>query len=199
MENENLIEKQWYAVTTFTGHEKLAALNIKTRMAFYNKEDLLGEVIVPEETIPSFNKNGKPVMTKNKETGEKVQKTKSINLYPGYVFVQMVMTDETWYIVRNTPEVTGITGSSGGGQKPTPMTEKEIEPILKRMNLIDASMYDNYHIGDIVKIISGTFKDVEGKIIDINKDAGTVKVDIIFFGRHTPADVEFAEIVHSDN
>ncbi len=195
-EEKNLGEKQWYAVTTFIGHENKAAENIKTRIQTYNLGDFIFRVIVAEEKVPSVNKNKEPVMRRNKETGEMEQKYKIVNLYPGYVFVEMIMTDEVWYVVRNTPEVTGITGSSGGGQKPTPITSREIEAVLKRMGMVDSSMYENYHVGDLVKIINGTFNGVEGTIISIDKEAGTVKVDTIFFGRHTPVDVDFSEIVH---
>lgn len=198
MENENKNLKQWYAVTTFIGREEKAKVNLENRIKFFGLEDFVDKIVVAEEKVPSIGKNGQPVMKKNKETGVKEQSFKTVNFYPGYVFVEMDMTDTVWYIVRNTPEVTGITGSSGGGQKPTPITEKEIEAVLKRVGLVDANMYENYHVGDIVKIIHGTFNGVEGKIMSIDKEAGTVKVDTIFFGRHTPVDVEFTEIVHGE-
>ncbi len=196
MSEEKVSEKQWYAVTTFIGHEQKAAENIRTRIETYDLSKYIFRVIVAEEKVPSINKNGDPVMRRNKETGEMEQKYKIVNLYPGYVFVEMIMTDDVWYVVRNTPEVTGITGSSGGGQKPTPITSREIEAVLKRMGMVDFAMYENYHVGDLVKIIHGTFDGVEGTIISIDKEGGTVKVDVIFFGRHTPVDVDFSEIVH---
>ncbi len=196
MGEEKVSEKQWYAVTTFIGHEQKAAENIRTRIETYDLSKYIFRVIVAEEKVPSINKNGDPVMRRNKETGEMEQKYKIVNLYPGYVFVEMIMTDDVWYVVRNTPEVTGITGSSGGGQKPTPITSREIEAVLKRMGMVDFAMYENYHVGDLVKIIHGTFDGVEGTIMSIDKEAGTVKVDVIFFGRHTPVDVDFSEIVH---
>ena len=106
----------------------------------------------------------------------------------------MIMTDESWYIVRNTPGVTGIAGSSGGGQKPTPVTREEIEPVLKRMGEVDASMYDRYNVGDRVKVIHGPLEGTEGKIIFIDKETGACRVETVFFGRATPVDVEFSEI-----
>ena len=108
------------------------------------------------------------------------------------------MTDESWYMVRNTPGVTGIAGSSGGGQKPTPVSAKEMETVLKRMGMVDDSMYESYKVGDRVKIIHGTFANIEGEISSIDKENGSVRVNIIFFGRQTPVDVEFSEIIHCD-
>ena len=120
---------------------------------------------------------------------------KIINLYPGYVFVEMIMTDESWFMIRNTPGVTGIAGSSGGGQKPTPVSSKEIETVLKRMGVVDNSMYEGYKEGDYVKIIHGTFAGTEGKITSIDKANGTVVVQTMFFGKATATEVEFSEII----
>ena len=145
-------------------------------------QDYILRVLVAEQEVPVL-KDGLP-------TG----KMKTKNLYPGYIFVEMIMTDDSWYIVRNTPGVTGIAGSSGGGQKPTPVTREEIEPVLKRMGMIDSSMYDRYNVGDSVKVIHGPLEGTEGKIISINKDTGECRVDTVFFGRSTPVDVDFSEI-----
>ena len=117
-----------------------------------------------------------------------------VNLYPGYIFVEMIMTDQSWYIVRNTPGVTGIAGSGGGGQKPTPVTREEIEPVLKRMGMVDESMYDRYAVGDNVKVIHGPLEGTEGRIVSIDKETGAGRVETVFFGRSTPVDVDFSEI-----
>lgn len=106
----------------------------------------------------------------------------------------MIMTDESWFMVRNTPLVTGIAGSSGGGQKPAPVTPKQMESVLKIMGYVDNSMYDRYHIGDNVKIVHGTFEGIDGTITNIDKEQGIVKIDAVFFGRHTPVEVDFTEI-----
>ncbi|MDD4154087.1 MAG: KOW motif-containing protein, partial [Bacilli bacterium] len=94
----------------------------------------------------------------------------------------------------NTPGVTGIAGSSGGGQKPTPVTREEIEPVLKRMGIIDITMYDRYNVGDLVKVIHGPLEGTEGHILSIDKETGACRVETVFFGRPTPVDVEFSEI-----
>ena len=175
-------EKQWYIVTTFSMHESKTADNLVKRIHSMGMEDLILRVLVAEQDVPVL-KDGLP-------TG----KTKKKNLYPGYIFVEMIMTDESWYIVRNTPGVTGIAGSSGGGQKPTPVSREEIEPVLKRTGMIDSSMYDRYNVGDAVKVIHGPLEGTEGTIISIDKDTGACRVETIFFGRSTPVDVDFSEI-----
>jgi transcriptional antiterminator NusG len=178
----NLSEKQWYIVNTYSSHENKVALNLKRTVESLNLQDKIFRILVAEHEVPVL-KEGIP-------TG----KTKMKNLYPGYIFVEMIMTNETWYYVRNTEGVTGITGSSGGGQKPTPVSREEMEPVLKRMGMIDESMYDRYKVGDYVKIIHGAFEGTEGRILDINKETGTCRIETLWFGRPTPTDVEFAEI-----
>ena len=175
-------EKQWYIVTTYSMHEAVTAENLRKRIHTMNMEDYILRVLVAEQEVPVL-KDGLP-------TG----KTKMKNLYPGYIFVEMIMTDQSWYIVRNTPGVTGIAGSSGGGQKPTPVSREEIEPVLKRMGMVDSSMYDRYNVGDAVKVIHGPLEGTEGKIISLDKETGACRVETIFFGRSTPVDVDFSEI-----
>ncbi|MDY6429927.1 MAG: transcription termination/antitermination protein NusG [Bacilli bacterium] len=181
---EQLAEKQWYIVTTYSMHETKTADNLIKRIKSMQMENYIKRVLVAEIDVPKLDP----------ETGLPTGKTVKKNLYPGYIFVEMIMTDESWYIVRNTPGVTGIAGSSGGGQKPTPVTREEIEPVLKRMGEVDASMYDRYNVGDRVKVIHGPLEGTEGKIIFIDKETGACRVETVFFGRATPVDVEFSEI-----
>ena len=176
-------EKQWYIVTTYSMHESKTADNLRKRIETMNMQDYILRVLVAEKEEEVLDDNGIP-------TG----KTKMKQLYPGYIFVEMIMTDQSWYIVRNTPGVTGIAGSSGGGQKPTPVTREEIEPVLKRMGMVDESMYDRYNEGDYVKVIHGPLEGTEGRIIAINKESGQVDVEAIFFGRSTKIEVDFSEI-----
>lgn len=189
-----LAEKQWYIATTYSGHEQKAAENIKRRIESMNLRDYVFRIVVAEEKVLAKGKDGHQLMVKNKETGVEEPKFKTINLYPGYVFVEMIMTDESWFMIRNTPGVTGIAGSSGGGQKPTPVTREEIEPVLKRMGMVDSSMYDRYNVGDRVKVIHGPLEGTEGTILSIDKETGACRVDTVFFGRSTPIDVDFSEI-----
>ena len=180
----NLGEKAWYIVTNYSKHEAKTAENLKRRIDTMNMKNYILRVLVAEHEVAILDK----------ETGMPTGKTKIENYYPGYFFVEMVMTDDSWYIVRNTPGVTGIVGSSGGGQKPSPVPREQIEPVLKRMNLIEESMYDRYNVGDMVKIIHGPLEGTEGTIISLDKGTGACRVETIFFGRSTPVDVEFAEI-----
>ena len=190
----NIGEKQWYIVTTYSMHEQKTADNLRKRIENMNMQDYILRVLVAEQQVPVLDKNGLPATEKDKKTGEIKPKMKLKNLYPGYIFVEMIMTDESWYIVRNTPGVTGIAGSSGGGQKPTPVTREEIEPVLKRMGEVDESMYDRYAVGDSVRVIHGPFEGTEGKIVSIDKDTGACRTETLFFGRSTPVDVDFSEI-----
>ncbi|HBS02775.1 MAG TPA: transcription termination/antitermination protein NusG [Firmicutes bacterium] len=190
----NIGEKQWYIVTTYSMHEQKTAENLRKRIETMNMQDYILRVLVAEQQVPVLDKNGLPATEKDKKTGEIKPKMKLKNLYPGYIFVEMIMTDQSWYIVRNTPGVTGIAGSSGGGQKPTPVTREEIEPVLKRMGEVDESMYDRYAVGDSVRVIHGPFEGTEGKIVSIDKDTGACRIETLFFGRSTPVDVDFSEI-----
>ena len=190
----NIGEKHWYIVTTYSMHEAKTAENLRKRIETMNMQDYIMRVLVAEQEVQVLDKNGLPATVKDKETGEIKPKTKMKNLYPGYIFIEMVMTDESWYIVRNTPGVTGIVGSSGGGQKPAPVAREAIEPVLKRMNIIDEDMYARYAVGDQVRIIHGAFEGTEGTITFIDKDIHAVRIETTFFGRVTPVDVEFSEI-----
>ena len=177
-------EKHWYAVTTYSQHERKVADNLTKRIETLGLGDYIFQVIVAEQEVDVMDR----------QTGLPTGRKKMKNLYPGNIFVEMIMTDKVWYDVRNTPGVTGIAGSSGGGQKPTPVSREEMEPVLKRMGMIDESMISQYNVGDIVKIISGTLEGTEGKILEINPENGACRVEITFFGRTTIADVEFSEI-----
>ena len=194
MEENQLAEKQWYIATTYSGHEQKVRENIERRKESMNLQDYVFRVVVAEELVPAKGKDGHQLTVKNKETGLEEPKMKTINLYPGYVFVEMIMTDESWFMIRNTPGVTGIAGSSGGGQKPTPVSSREIETVLKRMGMVDESMYDRYKEGDLIKVIHGPLEGTEGHILSINRETGVVEVETVFFGRSTKVEVDFSEI-----
>ena len=182
LEDGKLGDKAWYVVNTYSTHERKVADNLTRRVESYDLGKLIFRIIVAEQDVPVL-KDGVP-------TG----KTRKKNLYPGYVFVEMIMTDYAWYIVRNTPGVTGFVGSSGKGTKPFPVPREQIEPVLKRMGMIDESMYDRYNIGDLVKVIHGPLEGTEGNIVTINKETGLVEVETVFFGRSTKVEVDFSEI-----
>jgi len=172
--------KEWYVVNTYAGHENRVKENLERRMETMGLQDYLFRVVVAEETEIEY-KNGKEV--------EKVK-----NLFSGYVFVEMIMTDEAWYIVRNTPGVTGFIGSSGGGAKPFPVAEDEMESILRRLGMSERRVNVDFAIGDRVKILSGAFSGVEGTVEELDNDTQTAVVLTILFGRETPTEISYCDL-----
>ena len=181
-------EKQWYVIATYSTHERRAADNLAKRVETMGLSDLIFRIVVAEQEVPVISK------TDGLPTG----KTRMKNLYPGYVFVEMIMTDYAWYVVRNTPGVTGFVGSSGKGTKPFPVRREEIEPVLKRMGMVDLSMYDRYKVGDVVNLLAGAFENSEGVILDINRETGAVQLEIIMFGNKSVMEVDFSDIEKVD-
>ncbi len=192
--DSELPEKAWYVINTFNMREHQVAKDLKARAESFNMTDKIFRVICAEYEEPVLDEKGKQKMAIDKKTGQKVPKVKVKNFYPGYIFVEMIMTDETWFVVRNTPGVSGITGSSGKGAKPFPIPREEIEPVLKRMHIEDKDMYSEYKVGDLIKIISGNFQDVEGTIESIDKERGQVEVQIVFLGRYNTITEPFSDI-----
>ena len=172
--------KEWYVVNTYAGHENRVKENLERRMETMGLQDYLFRVIVAEEKEIEY-KNGKEV--------EKVK-----NLFSGYVFVEMIMTDEAWYIVRNTPGVTGFIGSSGGGAKPFPVAEDEMESILRRLGMSERRVNVDFAVGDRVKILSGAFDGVEGTVEELNNETKTSVVLTILFGRETPTEISYSDL-----
>ena len=179
---QKLGEKQWYVCTAYSTHEARVKENLLRRIESMGIQELVSRVIVAEVEVP--------VIKEGKDTG----KTRKKNLYPGYIYVEMVMTDHAWDVIRNTPGVTGFVGSSGKGTKPFPIPREEIEPVLKRVGMVDESMYDRYNEGDYVKVIKGPLEGTEGKILSINRETGVVEISAVFFGRTTKTEVDFSEI-----
>lgn len=179
---EKLAEKNWYVVNTYSGREKRVAENLARRAESMNLSEYVFRIIVAEQEVPVL-RNGNP-------TG----RTKMVNLYPGYVFIEMIMTDESWYMVRNTPDVTGFVGSSGKGAKPFPVAHEQMENVLKFMGMVDDSMYNRYNVGDTVRILRGALEGAEGVIDSIDTENGVVVVSTVFFGRATVVEVEFSDI-----
>lgn len=192
--DDELPEKAWYVINTFAMRERQVKEALEKRAESFNMTDKIFRVICAEYEEPVLDENGKQKMVVNKKTGQKEPKVKIKNYYPGYIFVEMIMTDETWFVVRNTPGVSGITGSSGKGAKPFPIPREEIEPVLKRMHIEDPDIYSEYKVGDLVKIISGTFQDAEGTIESIDSERGEVTIQITLFGRYQTLTQKFSDI-----
>ena len=180
------VSKQWYVINSYTGHENTVKDNLIRRIETMNVQNNIFRVIVAEEEVPVL-KEGMP-------TG----KTKIKNTYPGYVFVEMIMSDEAWFVVRNTPGVTGFVGSSGKGAKPFPLPKEQIEPVLKRMGMYDDSMAFEYSVGDEVKILNGALQGSEGRITALDMEKKVASVSVLFFGRETPVEVGFTDIEKID-
>jgi transcriptional antiterminator NusG len=172
-------ERNWYAIHTYAGYENAVLRNLKQRIDSLGMNDKIFSVVVPTEKKIKI-KAGKRV-----ETEEKI--------YPGYVLVDMIVDDNSWYVVRNTPRVTGFVGA---GVNPVPLEKKEVDDLFKRMNKDDKT---NIHqidleIGEIVRIADGPFKDLEGKVSDIDQERGKVKVLVSMFGRETPVELDFLQV-----
>lgn len=174
--------RQWYVVNTYSGHENKVKENLEKRVESMGLQDLLFQILIPEH-----------VETEIKD-GKKINKTK--NMFPGYVLVEMVMTDEAWYVVRNTSGVTGFIGSSGGGAKPFPLQKHELDPILKKMGLKTAVDLD-FTVGDEVNVIQGPFVGKTGRVESIDLEKETAKVLVDFLGNLTPMEVELIQLEKS--
>ena len=170
-------EKRWYVVNTYSGHENRVKENLEKRIESMGIQDYLFRILVAEEAEVEI-KNGKQV--------EKMK-----NMFPGYVFVEMIMTDDAWYVVRNTPGVTGFIGSSGGGAKPFPVSPVEMESILRRMGQSDKKVVVNFGVGDTVRILTGPFSGMKGKVSAMNDQTKVASVLIMLFGRDTPTDINY--------
>lgn len=174
------MEKNWYVVHTYSGYENKVKANLEKRVETMGMQDKIFRVIVPEQE-ESEVKNGKTKVVKKK-------------VFPGYVLVELIMTDDSWYVVRNTPGVTGFVGSSGAGSKPTPLLPEEVESLLKQMGIDDKAIDIDLEVGETVQVIEGPFKDYSGKIEEIDRDKGKVKVLVNMFGRETPVELDFSQI-----
>lgn len=170
-------EKRWYVLHTYSGYEESVAKNLKQRIESLGMEDKIFNVIVPKE------KKIKIKSGKRKVVEEKV--------YPGYVLVEMVVTDDSWYVVRNTPNVTGFIGA---GTTPVPVSKQEIESLMKRMEVKEPQYKIEVEVGDLVKITDGPFKDFDGQVSEIDEEKGKVKVLVNMFGRDTPVELDSLQI-----
>jgi transcriptional antiterminator NusG len=178
MAKQNIQEgRNWYAIHTYAGYENAVARNLKQRIDSLNMGDKIFDVIVPIE---------KKIKVKG---GKRVEEEEKI--YPGYVLVDMIVTDDSWYVVRNTPRVTGFVGS---GVFPVPLSKGEIDNIFGRMNAGTVKHNSGLVVDDAVIITDGPFKDLEGKVSEIDNDRGKVKVLVLMFGRETSVELDMLQI-----
>lgn len=169
--------RRWYVLHTYSGYEENVVRNLKQRVDTLDMGDKIFNVLVPTEKKTKI-KNGKRKIVEEK-------------VFPGYVLVEMVVTDESWYVVRNTPNVTGFIGV---GSTPTPVGDEEIKGLMKRMGQEDPKFKIDVAVGDLVQITEGPFKNMEGKIVNIDEAKGKIKVNVSMFGRETPVELDFLQI-----
>ena len=173
--------KNWYVIHTYSGYENKVKTNLEKRVESMNMEDKIFRVLVPMEDEIEY-KNGKKKIAKRK-------------VFPGYVLVEMEMTDDSWYVVRNTP---GVTGFVGTGAKPIPLQESEVAAILRQMGLEEKHTVIDINVDQSVKVVAGPFKDFIGVVQQIMEDKGKLRVIVSMFGRETPVELEFAQVEKLD-
>lgn len=174
------MEKNWYVVHTYSGYENKVKTNLEKRVHSMEMQDKIFRVLVPmEEEIEHKEGKKKTVMRK---------------VFPGYVLVEMVMTDDSWYVVRNTPGVTGFVGSSGSGSKPTPLMPDEVQSILFQMGMEEARPTVDIQVNDQVKVKDGLFTDTIGTVEEIDLNRSKLKVLVNMFGRETPLELDFSQV-----
>lgn len=177
MAKQKSLGKRWYVIHTYSGYEESVAENLRQRIESMDMQDKIFDIIVPTE---------KKIKIRNGKRRTVIEK-----IFPGYLLVQMNVTDDSWYIVRNTPNVTGFVGS---GTTPTPVSEQEVQSLFKRMGQEEPKFKIDVTEGAVVKIIDGPFKSFEGKVITIDEARGKVKVLCSMFGRETPVELDFLQI-----
>ncbi len=173
-------ERNWYVLHTYSGYEDSVALSLKQRIESLEMQDKIFDAIVPKEKKIKI-RDGKRTTFDEK-------------IFPGYVLVNMIVTDDSWYVVRNTPNVTGFVGS---GTIPTPVAQEEWDFLQKRMGTEEPKFKVDFEVGELVTVSDGPFKEYQGKISDIDQAKGKVKVMVTIFGRETPVELDFLQVKKS--
>jgi transcriptional antiterminator NusG len=174
------MEKHWYVVHTYSGYENKVKTNLEKRVESMGMEDKIFRVLIPTEDETEERDGKKKVVTKK--------------VFPGYVLVEMVMTDDSWYVVRNTPGVTGFVGSAGAGSKPTPLLPEEVTAIMKQMGMEESVQRVDFALKEMVKVKEGPFANMVGSVEEIQLDKRKVKVLVDMFGRETPVELDFTQV-----
>ena len=169
--------RRWYVLHTYSGYEENVKRNLEQRVESFMMQDKIFNVLVPKEQKIKI-KNGKRTTLEEK-------------IFPGYVLVEMIVTDDSWYVVRNTPNVTGFIGS---GTTPTPIDQKEVEQLLKRTSAVASQHKIDVEVNDVVRIADGPFKNFEGKVSHVDSERGKIKVMVTMFGRETPVELDALQV-----
>ena len=168
--------KQWYVIHTYSGYENKVKANLERRVESMGMEDKIFRVVVPTEEVVEY-KDGK----------RKVHQRK---IFPGYVMVEMIVTDDSWYVVRNTPGVTGFVGS---GVKPIPLAEHEVQSILRDMGY-ESAPKSEFAVGETVRVVAGPFVNFSGTVSEVSPEKGKLRVNVSMFGRETPVELDFSQV-----
>jgi transcriptional antiterminator NusG len=177
-------EKHWYVLHTYSGYEMKVQQNLASRMKSMGMEDNIFEILVPEQEVYE-EKNGEMVAKKKKA-------------FPGYVLLEMIMSDEAWYVVRNTPGVTGFVGSHGAGSKPSPLLPEEVDAMLRSIGVNPRKVDINLELGQRIQIIAGAFQGMEGVVSEIDEDKAKVTVSVEMFGRETDTELSYNQVKEID-
>lgn len=169
--------RRWYVLHTYSGYEENVARNLRQRIESMDMEDKIFDVLIPTEKKIRIKDGKRKIVTEK--------------IFPGYVLVSMIVTDDSWYVVRNTPNVTGFVGS---GTTPTPISEDEIKELKKRMGVEEPKYKIDVSVGSPVRITDGPFRDFEGKVAEVDEARGKAKVLVSMFGRETPVELDFLQI-----
>lgn len=170
--------RQWYAVQTYSGYEEAVARYLKQRVDSLSMNDKIFNIVVPKEKMIKV-KGGRRYTVEEK-------------IYPGYVLVEMILSEDSWYVVRNTPRVTGFVGTDS--TNPTPLSKDEIDTLLARAGKEETKFNVDVSVGDLVKIIDGPFKDYDGKISEVDEEKGRIKVMVPIFGRDTAVELDSLQV-----
>lgn len=169
--------RRWYVLHTYSGYEENVARNLRQRIESMDMEDKIFNVLIPTENRIRIKNGKRKIMTEK--------------IFPGYVLVEMMVTDDSWYVVRNTPNVTGFVGS---GTTPTPIADTEVKALLERMGVSEPKYKIDVETGTPVRITDGPFKEFEGKVAEVDEGRGKVKVLVSMFGRETPVELDFLQV-----
>ncbi len=177
MRSEKMSEKKWYVIHTYAGYENKVKANLEKRVESMEMQDKIFRVLILMEKTTEFRDGKRKVILKK--------------VFPGYVLVEMLVEDDSWYVVRNTPGVTGFVGS---GNKPVPLSEEESSKILRQMGITDGKLKVDFSLGESIQVKEGPFTNFIGKIDDINAEKSKLKVLVSMFGRETPVELEFHQV-----
>ncbi|MDO4920795.1 MAG: transcription termination/antitermination protein NusG [Phascolarctobacterium sp.] len=175
-------ERHWYVIHTYSGYENKVRTNLERKVQSLGMENEIFNVIIPMEKEVELSKDGKKKLVERK-------------VFPGYVLVEMIVNDRSWYAVRNTPGVTGFVGS---GTKPIPLTDSEVQQIMRAMGVAEERPHIDFQLQQLVRLKTGPFVDQVGRISDINEERGKLKVLVDMFGRETPVEIDFTQVEEAE-